>query len=266
MTIDVLVVDDEALARKRIRRLLSEEKDVRVVGECADGREAIEAIRKNAPDLVFLDVQMPELDGFGVLEALAAEQMPVLIFVTAYDQYALRAFEYHALDYLLKPFDAERFRTAFRRARALLAREQPPQQDRLVALLEQITSEQKQLEKLVERAAGRYLDRLMVKTGGRVFFVKVSEIDWLEAAGNYIRLHVGRDSHLVRETMTSIETKLDPARFVRIHRSTIVNLDRVKEMQPWFSGEYMVILYTGEQLKLSRGYRDVLEARMSRTP
>jgi two-component system LytT family response regulator len=242
-SIQVLIVDDEPLARKRIRRLLQGEREIEILGECANGREAVAAIQRQAPDILFLDVQMPELDGFGVLEAVGAETIPAVVFVTAYDQYALRAFEVHALDYLLKPFDQERFQVALQQARRQLQRQSTGElSQRLSALLAHLGS-------------GR-VDRLLVKAEGRVFFIKVDEIDWIEAAGNYVRVHVGNESHLLRETMHAMEAKLDPNQFLRMHRSTIVNVDRIKELQPWFNGEYVVILRDGTQLRLSRGYRE----------
>jgi two-component system LytT family response regulator len=249
--IQALIVDDERLARKRIRSLLKNERDVEVVGECADGAGALAAIRKQTPDLVFLDVQMPEMDGFQVLQAVGAQQMPAVVFVTAYDKYALRAFEVHALDYLLKPFDEDRFGEALRRAKEqVLGGSNGELHGRLLALIEHL------------RSGERYVDRLLVKASGRVLFLKTEDIDWIEAAGNYVRLHVGKESHLLRETMNTIETRLDPAHFLRIHRSTIVNLDRIKEMQPWFSGEYVVLLKDGTELRLSRGYRDKFDERL----
>ena len=270
--IKTLIVDDEALARRRLRRLLETERDADVVGEAANGPDAISAIRELQPDLLFLDVQMPEMDGFGVLQEVGADQLPAVIFVTAFDQYAVRAFEVHALDYLLKPFDAERLRGAFARARQHVTaggtgNGQAPasQQQQIMALLESLAAERRDVGPHGARAADRPTDRLMIKSAGRVYFVKVSEIDYVEAAGNYVRLHVGKDAHLLRETMNGVETRLDPNQFLRIHRSTIVNLDRVKEMQPWFSGEYVVIMKDGTQLKLSRGYRDRLEERLGNT-
>jgi two-component system LytT family response regulator len=252
--IRALVVDDEPLARKRIQRLLKGETDVELVGECADGHDAVLAIRRHAPDLVFLDVQMPGLDGFGVVEAIGVDRMPAVVFVTAYDQHALRAFEVSAVDYLLKPFLPERFQRAMRRARAQLRQGTGAgAEERIRQLLAQVG------------AGRRYLDRLLVKGEGRVYFLKAEEIDWIEAAGNYVQLHVGRDAHLLRETMARLEAGLDPARFVRIHRSTIVNLDRVKELHPWFSGEFAVLLHDGTQLRLSRGYRGRLEERLGRS-
>jgi two-component system, LytTR family, response regulator len=252
MTLRVLIVDDEELARQRLQRLLAREDDVEVVGEASDGVQAVESIRALAPDLVFLDVQMPEVDGFGVLERLRPQRPPAVVFVTAHDDYALRAFEVHAVDYLRKPFDAMRFKEAFARARDRLAGAEVEERARkLDALLAQ-----------VEAQPPRSRERLMVRSDGRLYFVRIDDIDWIEAAGNYVKLHVGRDTHLMRETMAGIEKLLDPSRFLRIHRSAIVNLDRVREMQPWFSGEYTVILRDGTQLRLSRVYRDRLETWM----
>jgi len=279
VTLRVLVVDDERLARQRLRRLLRDE-GVDVVAECSDGREAVAALREHVPDLVFLDVQMPELDGFGVLAEVGPERMPAVVFVTAYDQYAVRAFEVNALDYLLKPFDADRFRKAFRRARATLERDRAAdQQARLAALLDRLAAgvagagggvPAAPVPALAAGAAGppnvpapaRYLARLLIKSGGRVFFVRTAEIDWIEAAGNYLRLHVGREAHLLRETMATLEARLDPSQFLRIHRSTIVRTDCIREMQPWFSGEYVIILRDGTRLKLSRSYREPVAAQL----
>ena len=272
MPIRVVVSDDEPIARRRIRRFLRNESDVDVVAECANGREAITAIREHHPDLVFLDVQMPEVDGFGVVSEVGVDSMPAVIFVTAYDEYAVKAFEVHAMDYLLKPFDAERFRSAFQRARDHIDRVTTAEAGRrLKTLLEQVLTEEK--VDVGQRAPGsspsaqpRYIDRLMVKSDGRVFFVKLSEVDWFEASGNYVRIHVGKTSHLIRETMNGIEGVLNPSMFARIHRAVIVNLDRIKELQPWFAGDYVVILRDGRQLKLSRTYREQLQARMHRMP
>lgn len=254
MTVRALIVDDEPLARQRLRTLLKGEPDIEVVGECSDGEEAVAAVRELRPDLLFLDVQMPVLDGFGVLEALGPEQLPAVIFVTAYDTYAIRAFEVNALDYLLKPFDRDRFRKALQRARAQITKEPSAMTgDQLGALLEDIHP---------ERAAtgGRPpLERLVIKSSGRVFFLRAEEIDWIEAAGNYLRLHVGNDMHLLRDTMNNLEARLHPDKFLRIHRSTMVNLERVKELQPWFHGDYKVILLDGTELTLSRSYRPKLK-------
>jgi two-component system, LytTR family, response regulator len=243
-----LIVDDEPLARGRLRQLLDEEPDIEIIGECEDGMEALETIREQRPDLVLLDVQMPELDGFGMLAELGQENMPAIIFVTAHDQFALRAFEVHALDYLLKPFDAERLQISLKRARAWLERRGSDDLgSRLTAMLMDLRG-----------GAGKTQDRLAVKSSGRVVLLKHEEIDWIEASDNYVNLHVGKESHLLRETMNSLEQRLPADRFLRISRSTIVNLDRVRELQPLFHGEYSVILRDGTRLSLSRGYRDRL--------
>jgi two-component system LytT family response regulator len=276
MPIRVLVVDDEPIARRRVRRLLRLEPDVDQVDEVGSGGEAIAAIKKERPDLVLLDVQMPDVDGFGVVDALGAEQMPPTIFVTAYNEYAVRAFDVNAIDYLLKPYDPDRFRAAFQRARSHLERVSSAEQGRKIrALLEEVLGEDRTSAALADRPAAspnsaqpmprtRFLDRLMVKHDGRVFFVKVSDVDWFEASGNYVRVHTGKVSHLIRETMHHVESQLDPSMFVRIHRAVIVNIDRIKELQPWFAGDYVVILRDGRQLKLSRTYREHLQSRMHR--
>jgi two-component system LytT family response regulator len=246
--IRVLIIDDEPLARQRIRSLLEAEADVSVAGECDDGQKAVAAIREHRPDLIFLDVHMPELDGFGVLEELGGERVPAVIFVTAYDRYALQAFEVHALDYLLKPFDRERFERALERARAQIGRAQTAEvSEQLRALLEDA------------RPGKKYLDRVVIKSASRVFFLRVEEIDWIEAAGNYLKLHAGTEAHLLRETMNGLEGRLDPERFLRIHRSTMVNIERIQELQPWFHGDYVVLLRDGTRLTLSRSYRQKLQ-------
>ena len=246
--IRVLIADDEPLARERIRTLVEGEPDIEIISECSNGLESVSAIEALKPDLVFLDVQMPEMSGFEVLETIGVTYSPVVIFVTAYDQYALKAFEVHALDYLLKPFDRERFEKALGRAKTQIEHERGGDlSQRLLALLKDI------------KPAQKYTERLVIKSSGRVFFLRVDEIDWIESAGNYLRLHVGSEDHLLRDTMNSIETKLDPEKFYRIHRSTIVNVERIKELQPWFRGDYMVILRDGTQLTLSRTYRDKLQ-------
>jgi two-component system, LytTR family, response regulator len=250
--IRTLIVDDEPLARERIVDMLVGDAEVAIIGECGDGLAAVAAIEAHKPDLVFLDVQMPELDGFGVLEAI--EQTPVIVFVTAYDQYALRAFEVHALDYLLKPFDRERFDKALRRAKRQIERERAGTMNReLVALLTRLKSRPKPLE------------RLVIKAGGRVFFLRVDEIDWIEAAANYVKLHAGGEAHLLRETINGLAAKLDPDKFLRIHRSIIVNLERVKEIQPWFHGDYVIIMQDGAQLTSSRNYREQLRKLLSKS-
>lgn len=258
MPIRVLIVDDEPAARSRIRRLLKDEPDVDVVGESSDGASAVSAVASLKPDVLFLDIQMPESDGFDVLERLPSDKRPLVVFVTAYDQYALKAFEVHALDYLLKPFDAERFRASFTRVRDRLAHDQRTDVRLVRSLIDEIRAGRADLERLV-KGEPRHLERIMVRSSGKITFVKVADLDWLEASGNYVRLHTARGSHLIRETLSNLESRLDPHQFVRIHRSTIVNLDRVKEMQPWFSGDYLVILHSGVKLKLSRSFREAIE-------
>ncbi|MBS1811976.1 MAG: response regulator transcription factor [Acidobacteria bacterium] len=245
--IRVLIVDDELLGRTVIREMLRGDTEVEIIGECASGREAINLIRQHRPDLVFLDVQMPVLDGFAVLSALDPQQMPFVIFVTAYDQYAVRAFEVYALDYLLKPFDRERFSKALQRAKETMRQSRSSEvNERILALL----------EKQQTNPASTHLERLVIKANGRVLFLRTDEIDWIEAEGNYVCLHVKKESHLLRETISGLETQLDPKRFARIHRSQIVNLDRIKELHPWSHGEYHVILKDGTELTLSRSYRE----------
>ncbi len=251
-TIRTLIVDDERLARRRLRRLISTHGGFEVAGECAGGEEAVEFLRQRDVDLIFLDVQMPDLDGFAVLEKLgtkqngAARDLPLVVFVTAYDEHALRAFDVHAFDYLLKPFDPARFAKTVDRVRAAISKQNQPE------------SRDSQFRDLLQEVRTRPVPstRFAIKTPGRVFFVRQEEIDWVEAADNYVCLHVGNDTHLLRETMNSIETRLDSERFARIHRSTIVNLDRVKELRPWFHGEYVVVLRNNAELTLSRSYRD----------
>jgi two-component system LytT family response regulator len=250
----VLIADDEPLARERLRMLLAKEDWVEIAGECDNGADAIASIHKLKPDLVFLDVQMPDATGFDVIGKIGAERMPAVVFVTAYDHYALRAFDVHALDYLLKPFDRERFQQALSRARQHLDRKDAGELERrLLELVQDL------------RSSPQRPERFVIKAGGRVFFVRADEIDWIEAAGNYVKLHVGADAHLLRETMNALEAQLDPDVFFRIHRCHIVNIERVKELQPWFNGEYVVMLRSGARLTLSRGYREKLQERLGRT-
>jgi len=244
--IRVLIVDDEPIARRGIRLQLKGEPEIEIVGECADGMEAVAAIKTKSPDLVFLDVQMPEMDGFEVIEAVGVERMPRVIFVTAYDQYTLRAFEVHAFDYLLKPFDRDRFVKALNHAKSSLQRGEFNRQ--LIRLLDD------------RLAARKPLERLVIKSGGRIYFLNVEEVDWIEAADNYVELHVGRESHLLRETISGLAARLDPARFLRIRHSTIVNIERVKELRPLFRGEYLIVLRDGTELTSSRRYRKNLDA------
>ena len=246
--IRTIIVDDEPLAREGVRMHLEAEPDIEIVGEAASGEEAVALIEALRPDLIFLDVQMPGLDGFGVLEAIGATQMPVTVFTTAYDQFAVRAFDAHAIDYVLKPYHEERFRRAVARARTQIeARKRAEMEQSLGSLLDEL------------RARGQYIERLVVRSGGRIVILRVDEIDWIEAASNYVRLHAGGKEYLLRETMTALEAKLNPADFVRIHRSTIVRVDKIRELEPLFQGDYVVILDGGTRLTSSRGYRERLQ-------
>ena len=256
--IKTIIVDDEPLARRNLRVLLERDPQIEILDECRNGREAVKAINTLSPDLIFLDIQMPEMDGFDVLARVGPEHIQAIIFVTAFDQYALKAFDVHAIDYLLKPFDDERFARALERAKSqIAAREINQLSGRLLALLEERETERKG-----SKPESPYLTRLMIKASSRVMLLKVDEIDFIEADGNYAKLHTGRKTHLLREKMNDLEGRLDPAKFVRIHRSIIVNLDRIKELHPHFNGDYVVVLEDGRQLKLSRTRREHLEARL----
>jgi two-component system LytT family response regulator len=256
--IRVLIVDDEKLARKRLTRFLRAQTDVEIVGICANGPDAIAAIERTTPDVVFLDVQMPNLDGFELLTQLPAERIPRVVFVTAYDEYAVRAFEVGALDYLLKPFDQARFEQAFHRVRNEIGRNQHELTKRLLAYLEGVSPVAAEPSPPPPPPT---LDRLMIKNGGRVFFVRAADIRWVEAADNYVHIHVGKDSHLFRQTLNAIEQGLDPRKFMRIHRSTLVNLDCVREIQEGVGREHFVVLEDGTRLRLSDRYRRRLEER-----
>jgi len=263
MPVRTLIVDDERMARKRLRTLLTADAEVDVVGECTNGRDAVSAIREGEPDLVFLDVQMPELDGFAVVQTIGVQRMPVTVFVTAFDQYALKAFDAHALDYLTKPFDRERFQASLGRAKDQVRLREVAKKRVESAALDSSASDVEVRERLMSLLEGlgrrqQYAERLMVKSAGRVVFLRVDDIDWIEAAGSYVRLHIGRDGHLLHEGITSIAKRLDPTRFARVHRSTLVNLDRVRELQPWFHGDAIAILRDGTRIQVSRTYRDAL--------
>jgi two-component system, LytTR family, response regulator len=252
--IRTLIIDDEDLARDRLKSLLARESRIEVIGEASDGKSAVAAIEKLKPDLVFLDVQMPELNGFEVLEALDEKRLPNVVFVTAHDKFALKAFDVHAVDYLLKPFDRERFQLALDRAIAKFETNQAGRKDESLAAV------------LQETKAGGPIERLMVKNEGRVLLIKVDDIDWVEAADNYVNIKVGKESHMMRDTLTSLEGRLPPEKFMRISRSTIVNVDRIYELQPMFHGEYIVVLKNGTKLTLSRSYRDKLDRLMGGQP
>ncbi|MCX6599826.1 MAG: LytTR family DNA-binding domain-containing protein [Acidobacteria bacterium] len=242
MPIETLIVDDERIARQRLRRLLETQSDIAVAGECSSGAEAAAFLDQRPVDLVFLDIQMPEMDGFAFLESQSATKMPMVVFVTAHDVHAVRAFEVSALDYLLKPFDQERLDRCLNRVRS---------------------------HHDLQRTSGNSTsgkarpNRLAVRSSGKVFFVKMEDIDWVEAADNYVVLHLGHETHILRETMNSIQERLNPQKFIRVHRSRIVNVERIKELQPWFHGEYLIVLNDGTQLTLSRSYRERLMEFMS---
>lgn len=247
MKTKVVLADDEPLARARLGDVLRRDPNVEIVAEAGDGRAALEVIEQHKPDIVFLDVQMPELTGFEVVSNLEAEGMPQIVFVTAYDQFAIKAFEVNAVDYVLKPFDPERIQVALRRALDRLRQGQTADlHSRVQSLLAQVKPETRQA------------DRIAVKTGNRVLLVKVEDIDWVEAADNYVVLHAGNERHMQRSTISAMEEKLPQEKFVRISRSAIVNADRIKELQPLFHGEYVVILKNGTRLTLSRTHRDKL--------
>jgi two-component system LytT family response regulator len=241
--LQVIIVDDEPLARSRVRRMLQGHTDVEIIAECSNGKQAIEAVRKHKPDLLLLDVEMPEMDGFEVVDALGKD-LPYIVFITAYNQYAIRAFEVHALDYLLKPFNESRLTKAFERARDRIRdSEKEHFNERIIRLLEDI------------RGESHYMERLILRNDRKIWFMNVNQIDWFEADGKYVNVHAGKEAHLVRESLTSLESKLDPKNFARIHRSSIVNINRIKEFQPWFHGDYRILLKDGTELILSRTYR-----------
>ena len=247
MSLRALIADDEALARKFVRRMLKDHHDVEIVGECTNGKETVTMIRKHQPDVVFLDVQMPEMDGFAVLESIGIDRLPEIIFTTAYEQYAIRAFELHALDYLLKPFDQARFEDAIKHAKERFRSGRPsdgPLQIR--TLLESIKNKP------------QYLDRLVIKAGGRITFLSTNEINWIEADDKYVHLHTSKASPMVRQTLSAMEVQLDPSKFRRVHRSAIVNVERIKELQLLFNGEHSILLEDGTKLTLSRNYKDKL--------
>ena len=259
--IRTVVVEDEPVSRDRLLALLGEEDDIEVVSACADGREAVAAIASTSPDLVFLDIQLPEVNGLELARALDPERRPAVVFVTAHDSYALPAFEIHALDYLLKPFSAQRFKSALIYAREHLAQRRVTSLGRHIL---EMLPDMPQAAAPAPPPAAPMIDRLVVKSSGRIYFVRIADVDWCEAAGNYIRVHVGAQSHLIRETMNRLETQLDARQFVRIHRSTIVNVDRIQELRSSFNGEHVVHLRTGVRLTMSRGYKDGLQERLRR--
>lgn len=251
-----MIVDDEPLARQNLRLLLKDDSDIEIVGECGSGQEALKIIHAQSIDLLFLDVQMPQMNGFDLLLKFDYSQIPAIVFVTAFDQYALKAFEVHAIDYLLKPFNDERFEKALKQAKLQIEQlEINKLSQKLFALLgsPEITWKG-------QSEPARFTTRFMIKSAGRVTFLKADEIDWIGAEDYYVKLHTaGRKSHLLRETMNELETQLSPAMFLRIHRSTIVNIDRIKEIQPHFNGNYLVVLNDGTELMLSRSRREQVQ-------
>ena len=249
MSIRTLIVDDEPLAREKVRTLLAGDPDVEVIGECGDGPAAAAAILERDPDLVFLDVQMPEMDGFAVLDAVGTERVPAVIFVTAFDEYALKAFDVHALDYLLKPFDRQRFEAALQRAKERIRTDRGRDLDERIDSL---------LDELRDRGRTRWLERWVVKSHGRIFFVDVDEIERIEAAGNYVELHTGTASHLIRGTMKALERRLDPERFVRVHRSHMINWRHIREVHPWFNGDFRIVMKSGAEVTTGGAYRETL--------
>jgi two-component system, LytTR family, response regulator len=263
--IKVLLVDDEPAARRGVRLLLGREQDVDVVGEASTSADAVRMIGELRPDLVFLDVQMPEFDGFGVIERVGAASMPPVIFVTAFDEYALKAFEVSAVDYLLKPYEDVRFYSAMERGRVAVrnraSRDVQKKLEQLLSLMKSASPLQDAKTNEASKLArpDGPMDRVLIKSGGEIYFLSAEEIDWIGAEGDYMVFNVSGKRHLLRETMAKLEAKLDPKRFIRIHRSTIVNLDRVKKLSPGFVGEYAVILHDGTKLKLSRGYQGRLQ-------
>lgn len=243
-TIKTVIADDEPRARERVRHLLKEDNEIDVIAECENGAETIQVLTEKKPDLIFLDIQMPEYDGFEVIREVSENALPKIVFTTAYNQYALKAFEVHAVDYLLKPYDTERFYEAVDEVKNVSAAESNGNLDELLETLD--LQEEKP-------------DKIMVKEEGKIFFLDTDEIDWIESAGNYIKLITPERQYMIRETMTNITEKLSSHTFFRVHRSTIVNIDKVKIIEPWFHGDYQITMYNGKKLSMSRNYKEILE-------
>ena len=248
--IRVAIADDEPLARERIRTMLDDRERYKVVAECGDGVETVKALAERPVDLLFLDIQMPGLDGFQILESLETNQLPIIVFVTAFNEHALRAFDVHALDYLLKPFDRGRFESTLARVEDLLGRQNG----------HDLPAELREFLRTLSVAQPAAAVRFPVRANGEIYFIKADDVDWIDAEGNYVALHAGGRRHLVRETIKSLEARLDPAKFVRVHRSAIINLDRLRKLQPYFHGEYVITLQDGTTLTSSRTYSDRLRA------
>lgn len=261
-----VIIDDEPAARRGVRLLLSRDSEIEIVGEAGDGIEAVELIRRERPELAFLDVQMPGFDGFEVLRQAGDAAPAAVVFVTAYDEHALRAFEVHAIDYVLKPYEDARFHSAVERAKAGLrgldAKALAARLAQLLQFVERTTGESAPAQD--STTAAERSDRILLKSSGEIYFLKVDEIDWIEAEGDYMKFHVAGKAHLLRETMARLEARLDPERFIRIHRSTIVNIDRVRKLTPAFAGDYAVVLADGTKLRLSRGYQERMQAVMDK--
>jgi len=262
--IKVIIVDDEPLALRGMKLRLNEFPEVEIVDEAPNGREAVKKIREHTPDLVFLDIQMPGLDGFGVVRALLGGPAPLIIFVTAYDKFAIEAFEANALDYLVKPVDEERLKDAIHRAReAVKSRAAASRESRLVEMLASLSEDERdKIKDLIEdpdwTEKERYAERISFKDGSKVVVLNADDIEWIDAAGDYMCIHAGGKTHIIRETMKTLQQRLDPARFQRVHRSAIVNVSKVKELHPHSNGEYFLIMENGNELKLSRSYKDVV--------
>lgn len=248
MAIRVLIADDKLAAREKIKRMLRQETGIEVIGECAGGLETVSFIEKHKPDLVFLEIQMPDLNGFEILRKIEPGTLPFVIFVSESESFAVKAFEVSALDYLLVPFNKERLQTAVQKARQQIENRRNGSLDKLLRAF---------LDKFPD--GKNYPDKIMLKTAKGISFINTNEVDWVEAAGNYVKLHVKESGHLLRETMNNIESKLNPDKFLRIHRSSLVNIDRIKELQPLFNGDYIVILQNDTELNLSRNYHDRLQ-------
>lgn len=265
--ITALIIDDESLARTRIRRLLDDEKDIVLIGECSNGLEAVQRIKEESPDLIFLDVQMPELNGFEVLNEINSEKLPVIIFVTAYDKYALKAFDVHAVDYLLKPFDDDRFYDALKYACEQIKNVQNNSiKKKLLELISDLTGAKvlSSVRAPNENFQLNYLERLVIKSAGRVYFLKTNDIVRIKAAGKYLEILANEEEHILRQTMNEIESKLNPDQFLRIHRSTILNIDQIKEMQHWYKSQYVFILHNGEKYTSGNKYFKNLESIINR--
>jgi two-component system LytT family response regulator len=244
--IRAIIIDDEPLAREKVKLFAGDEPDIEIVDVCSNGHEAIASYNRYKPDLLFLDIQMPEMNGFEILQHLQGNTLSAVIFITAYDEFALRAFEFHAIDYLLKPYDRERFQRSVAHARVAL---------HTTGQLETTAEQIKVLLDSVHQNSAK-LERLIVKTNGKIIFLRLEEVDWIESAGNYVKLHCGNETHLIRETMNGLEQQLNPKKFIRIHRCTIINIEKIKELEPYFNGEYKVILNNNSQVFLSRNYKE----------